>query len=91
LVSDFPLEAEFERLRLFKRRLGDFAPWRGDLVFSPTGEPLGFMVNRDYGAMNGGFHPQQTIRPGPDIRNQYTRTILDRLVARVRALPIKTQ
>jgi len=88
-----PSDPGFVRVdnRFFKRLLGDFAPARGDLVFGKTGELLGIMVNADYCAVLKDFRPQQTIRTGPDVRAQSTGAILDQLVARVRALPLKLQ
>jgi hypothetical protein len=43
--------------RLFKRLFGDFAPARGDLVFSRMGELIGVMVNSDYCALLSSFRP----------------------------------
>lgn len=88
-----PAQPGFVRVdnRIFKRLFGDFAPSRGDLVFSKTGEFLGIMVNSDYCAVVRDFRPQQTIRPGTGIREQATGAILDRLVARVRAMPLNLQ
>ena len=77
--------------RLFKRLFGDFAPSRGDLVFSKTGDLLGIMVNSDYCAVLGNFTPQQTIRTGPDIKSQTTGATLESLIARMRTLPLKLQ
>lgn len=88
-----PSQTGFVRVdnRLFKRLFGDFAPSRGDLVFSKTGELLGIMVNNDYCAVLKDFRPQQTIKSGPSIRGQSTGAILDQLVARVRSLPLNLQ
>ncbi len=77
--------------RFFKRLLGDFAPSRGDLVFSKTGELLGIMVNSDYCAVLKDFSALATIRPGADVRGQMTGAILERLIARARSMPIKLQ
>ncbi len=52
--------------RFFKRLFGDFAPSRGDLVFSHTGELLGIMVNSDYCAVIKDFTPESTFRAGDD-------------------------
>lgn len=88
-----PSEAGFVRVdnRFFKRVFGDFAPKRGDLVFSKTGEILGIMVNNDYCAVLGSLAPQKTIQAGPDIRSQSTGALLEQLTARVRSLPLKLQ
>jgi hypothetical protein len=77
--------------RLFKRLFGDFAPSRGDLVFSKTGELLGIMVNSDYCALLKDFTPLRTIRTGDDILAQQTGPLLDSLSARILALPAKLQ
>lgn len=77
--------------RLFKRMFGDFAPKRGDLVFSKTGELLGMMVNDDYCAVLREFRPARAIMPGAAIRAQATGQIIEQLAARVRALPLKLQ
>ena len=92
----FKLDAEqpnFVRVdnRLFKRVFGDFAPSRGDLVFSKTGELLGLMVNSDYCALLKDFSPAKTIRTGDNIIDQQTGQLLDGLSARVLALPPKLQ
>ena len=77
--------------RLFKRLFGDFAPSRGDLVLSKSGELLGIMVNSDYCALLKDFTPWKSLRPGDDIAAQRTGALLDGLAARVRALPAKLQ
>ena len=88
-----PAEPRYVRVdnRLFKRVFGDFAPKRGDLVLARTGELLGIMVNSDYCAVLKDFSAQRTIRTGLEIREQGTGAILDDLIARVRALPLKLQ
>jgi len=77
--------------RLFKRLFGDFAPSRGDLVLSKTGELLGIMVNNDYCAVLKDFTPQRSITTGDEVLAQQTRALLDSLAARIRALPAKLQ
>lgn len=88
-----PTEPGFVRVdnRFFKRLFGDFAPSRGDLVFSKTGELLGIMVNSDYCAVLKNFAPLKSITPGPSILAQSTGALLDGLTARVRAMPLKLQ
>lgn len=88
-----PEEQGFVRVdnRLFKRLFGDFAPSRGDLVLSKSGELLGIMVNNDYCALLGNFAALATIRTGESILAQSTGALLDRLGARVRAMPLKLQ
>ncbi len=75
--------------RFFKRLFGDFAPSRGDLVLSKTGELLGIMVNSDYCAVLKDFAPLQSVRTGDDIVAQRTGAVLDGFAARARALPLK--
>ena len=77
--------------RIFKRLFGDFAPSRGDLVFSKTGELLGIMVNSDYCAVLKDFTPVTSIRTGSDVLAQHTGLLLDSLSSRVLALPLKLQ
>lgn len=77
--------------RFFKRVFGDFAPKRGDLVFSKTGELLGIMVNDNYCVVLKNFTPMATITTGADIRTQNTANVLEQLTARVRAMPFKLQ
>lgn len=86
-------EPNFVRVdnRFFKRVFGDFAPSRGDLVFSKTGELLGIMVTSDYCALLKDFTPLKSIRTGDDILAQQTGALLDELGARVRALPLTLQ
>lgn len=77
--------------RFFKRLFGDFAPSRGDLVLSKTGELLGIMVNSDYCAVLKDFTALRSIPTGEDITAQQTSTLLDGLAARIRAQPLKLQ
>lgn len=77
--------------RFFKRLFGDFAPSRGDLVLSKTGELLGIMVNSDYCALVETFQPLRTIKTGTNIPDQQTGPILDYMSNRYRQLPLKLQ
>lgn len=77
--------------RFFRRLSGNFAPSRGDLVLSKTGEILGIMVNSDYCAIVNNFLPARTIRTGEDVGDQNTGAILNELALRVRSLPLKMQ
>jgi len=88
-----PARPDYVRVdnRFFKRLFGDFAPSRGDLVFTQTGEFLGVMVNRDYCALVKNFTAVATLRAGPDIFAQKTSAMLDGLGARMRALPLELQ
>jgi hypothetical protein len=76
---------------LFKRLFGDFAPSRGDLVLSKSGELLGIMVNNDYCAIIKDFTPTATITAGEDTTDQHTGALLDSLSSRVLAMPIELQ
>jgi X-X-X-Leu-X-X-Gly heptad repeat protein len=86
-----PSEPGFVRVdnRLFKRLFGDFAPTRGDLVFSKTGELLGIMVNSDYCAVLKNIAATKTIRTGADVRSQSTGAMFEDMISRVKAMPIK--
>ncbi|MBC7367338.1 MAG: hypothetical protein H7343_11110 [Undibacterium sp.] len=77
--------------RIMKRLFGTFAPSRGDVVLSRSGELLGIMVNRDYCALVKDFTTLTTIRTGDDTLAQGTGALLDSLVARVRGLPLGLQ
>jgi hypothetical protein len=76
--------------QLFKRLFGDFAPSRGDLVFSKSGELLGIMVNSDYCVLLGDFTPAATITTGDD-KDQHTGVLLDSLSSRILAMPTELQ
>jgi X-X-X-Leu-X-X-Gly heptad repeat protein len=76
---------------LFKRLFGDFAPSRGDLVFSRTGELLGIMVNSDYCDLLRDFAPMVTIAAGDDKTTPNMSAMLDSLSARVQQMPIELQ
>ncbi|MEO6874308.1 MAG: hypothetical protein ABI222_05755 [Opitutaceae bacterium] len=77
--------------RFLKRLTADFAPSRGDLVLSKTGELLGIMVNSDYCALVNNFLPYKTLSTGDDVKAQHTATLLNDLAARVHSLPLKLQ
>jgi hypothetical protein len=77
--------------RLLKRLFGTFAPSRGDLVLSKSGELLGIMVNRDYCALVKDFSSVATIRTGDDTLAQTTGALLDGLAARVKGFPFELQ
>ena len=77
--------------RLVTRLFGEFAPSRGDLVFSQTGELLGIMVSSSYCVIVNNVLPAKTIRTGEDVKAQATGEILDHLAARYRGLPFKLQ
>lgn len=77
--------------RFFRRIFGDFAPSRGDLVLSKTGEILGIMVNSDYCAVVNNFLPTRRLMAGDDVSAQQTSSILNDINARVLSLPLKLQ
>jgi hypothetical protein len=73
--------------RLFKRLFGDFAPSRGDLVFSHTGELLGIMVNNDYCAVIKDFSPAEEIHTGENLASNQLSSRLNALALRIQGLP----
>lgn len=77
--------------RFFRRLFGDFAPSRGDLVLSKTGEILGIMVNSDYCAVVNNFLPARRLATGDDVSAQQTSAILNDINARVLNLPPRLQ
>jgi hypothetical protein len=77
--------------RLVRRLFGDFAPSRGDLVLSKTGELLGIMVNSDYCALVTNFLPAQTIRTGDDLATRPTGDQFTDLIKRLHRLPMRLQ
>lgn len=77
--------------RLFKRLFGDFAPARGDLVLSKTGELLGVMVNSDYCAVVNNFLPAKSLKTGDDVSEQKSSQVINELAGRVNALPLPLQ
>ncbi len=77
--------------RLVTRLFGKFAPSRGDLVFSQSGELLGIMVSGSSCVIVNHVLPARTIRTGEDVKAQATGEILDALAARYRGLPFKLQ
>ena len=77
--------------RFFKRLFGDFAPSRGDLVFSHTGELLGIMVNNDYCAVIKDFTAAAEIRTGDDLGSEGLGQRLDNLARQIQNLPQELQ
>lgn len=77
--------------RLVRRLFGDFAPSRGDLVLSKTGELLGIMVNSEYCALVTNFLPSQIIKTGDDLASRPTSKQFNDLGFRLRKLPFKIQ
>ena len=77
--------------RIFKRLFGDFAPSRGDLVFTRSGELLGIMVNNDYCVLLGNFATSATLFTGDERPGQRTSSLIDSLSARVMQMPLELQ
>ncbi len=77
--------------RLVRRLFGDFAPSRGDLVLSKTGELLGIMVNSEYCALVTNFLPSQVIKTGDDLASRPTSKQFNDLSLRLRKLPLRMQ
>ena len=77
--------------RLVRRLFGDFAPSRGDLVLSKTGELLGIMVNNEYCALVNNFLASQVIPTGDDLAGRAINKQLDDLILRLRKLPLRIQ
>jgi hypothetical protein len=73
--------------RLLRRLFGDFAPNRGDLVLSKTGELLGVMVTADRCALVTNFLPQRSLPLGPDLAATPTGPLLDAVSKRFLVLP----
>jgi hypothetical protein len=71
---------------LFKRLFGDFAPSRGDLVFSQSGELLGLMVNSDYCVLVKDFAASATFQTGADTAAQQTASALNGFYGRIMAM-----
>lgn len=77
--------------RLVRRLFGDYAPSRGDIVLTKTGEILGIMVNDEYCALVNNFLPSQVIRTGDDLASRPTGPQLNDLILRLRKLPLRLQ
>ena len=73
--------------RLVRRLFGDFAPSRGDLVLSKTGELLGIMVTTDTCALITNFLPQRTLTLGDDLKAAPTGPVLEAVAKRYQMLP----
>jgi hypothetical protein len=85
---ELPQYVRMER-SAFRALFGRFAPTRGDLVFSKTGELLGIMVNHEYCLLINGFPSERTINTGNDITKQQTGQTLAALRWRLDRLPSK--
>ncbi len=73
---------------IFSGLLGQFAPSRGDLVFSKTGELLGMMANNKYCLVFGGISFQEsTFACGQDYSEGEAERVLARMRSRYESLP----
>ncbi|MGH7995822.1 MAG: hypothetical protein ACREFX_05655 [Opitutaceae bacterium] len=88
-----PTEPGYVRVdnHLFRRLLGDFSPSRGDLVISHAGEVLGMMVNRDYCVLLKDFTAFASLPTGDQPATSPSGPILDRVAARIQAMPLPLQ
>jgi len=77
--------------RRFNKFFGNFAPSRGDLVFSKTGEVLGMMVNNDYCMVLNDLTVAGEVALGPKIRNEQNSRVLSNMAFRVGMLPNQVQ
>lgn len=85
-----PAHVRMDR-NLLKGLFGKFNPSRGDLVFSKSGELMGFMVNGTYCLMLNNFEATAMFRVGENSKGQNTGEVLSRLYNTVMALPMKLQ
>jgi hypothetical protein len=76
---------------LLKGLFGKFNPSRGDLVFSPSNELLGIMVNGTYCLLLHNFKSAATIPFGQDLRTMHTGDTLAQQFDFVFGLPAKLQ
>ena len=74
-----------------RMKVSFFSSKRGDIAISKTGELLGVMVNKDYCALINNFLPTKTINTGADTGAQGIGGIINALVSRVQALPLRLQ
>ncbi|HET7535603.1 MAG TPA: hypothetical protein VFJ90_04060 [Candidatus Didemnitutus sp.] len=77
--------------RIVTRMFGEFAPKRGDLMFSKTGDLIGIMVNNDYCAVLSDFSAAHTLAAGESVQQPKTGVILTDLYYRWQRLPVKLQ
>jgi len=77
--------------RRFNKFFGNFAPSRGDLVFSKTGEILGIMVNNEYCMVLSDLTAAGEVTLGPKIQNAQNARVLSNMAFRVGMLPTQVQ
>lgn len=77
--------------RIVTRLFGEFAPRRGDLMFSKTGELIGLMVNNDYCAVLGDARAAQVLPAGDGLVQERTGPVFAELATRLARLPPRLQ
>lgn len=77
--------------RLMKRLFGDFAPSRGDVVLSKTGELLGIMANNDYCLVLNDIRIGRSIKTGDAVKDQHTGAMFEQFLGQLQRLPFKLQ
>ena len=82
--SRFRLRADSQRYvdmdtRLVSRLFGEFSPRRGDIVFSKSGQILGFMVTNDISVIVDEIRPWASLRVGNDFSQSEFRNLHSRL------------
>ena len=90
LQTDHPGYVRMDR-NLFKRLSGNFAPSKGDLVFSKGGQVIGIMVNKQYCALVNSFRPMYTLRAGMSETLPNTANILAAMQMWIERLPLTLQ
>lgn len=87
---DHPDYVKMER-SAFGKLFGKFAPSRGDLVFSKTGELLGIMANNHYCAVFKNIQLNRQIQFGAEVSETETAEVLKQIRDRFQALPSPIQ
>lgn len=77
--------------RIVTRLFGEFAPKRGDLMFSKSGDLIGIMVNNDYCLVLGNFRVAHTLSAGEGVSQEQTRSVFADLASRWSRLPYRLQ
>ena len=65
--------------RLVNRLFGEFSPRRGDIVFSKSGQLIGFMITDGTSVILDDFRPWQTLRIGDGFNQSEARALHGRL------------
>ena len=87
---DHPNYVKMERSP-FGKLFGKFAPSRGDLVFSKTGELLGIMANNHYCAVFKNIQLNRQIQFGAEVSETETAEVLKQIRDQFQALPSPIQ